>query len=52
MADERRSVMALEQEGVLQGFIVGHDLGTEWEIENMAVRFSGNDLLGFLFCWG
>lgn len=37
VADDRRSVLVLEQEGVLQGFIVGHDLGPEWEIENMAV---------------
>jgi [ribosomal protein S18]-alanine N-acetyltransferase len=39
VADDRRAVLVLEQDGLFQGFIVGHDLEAEWEIENMAVAW-------------
>jgi ribosomal-protein-alanine N-acetyltransferase len=32
-----RVVLVLEEETVLQGFIVGRSVGEEWEIENIAV---------------
>ncbi len=32
-----RLALVLEEEGAVAGFIVGHDLGEEWEIENVAV---------------
>lgn len=33
----RRLALVLEEEGKVCGFVVGRDLGDEWEIENVAV---------------
>jgi [ribosomal protein S18]-alanine N-acetyltransferase len=33
----RRLALVLEEEGKVRGFVVGRDLGEEWEIENVAV---------------
>lgn len=33
----RRLALVLEEGGKVCGFVVGHDLGEEWEIENVAV---------------
>ena len=34
----RRSVLIVEEESAVQGFIAGRAVGEEWEIENLAVR--------------
>ena len=36
-----RIVLVVEEDAGLQGFIAGRELGTEWEIENIAVTASG-----------
>jgi ribosomal-protein-alanine N-acetyltransferase len=50
----QRLALVLEEEGKVRGFVVGRDLGEEWEIENVAVagparrRGSGTRLVGEL----
>ena len=47
-----RTALVIEEDGSLQGFLVARDLGTEWEIENIAIagparrRGLGTRLLG------
>jgi ribosomal-protein-alanine N-acetyltransferase len=33
----RRLALVIEDESVLQGFLVGHEVANEWEIENIAI---------------
>lgn len=36
-AEQRRLVLVIGNEGEIQGFIIGHLAGDQWEIENLAV---------------
>jgi ribosomal-protein-alanine N-acetyltransferase len=51
-AGQKRMVLVIEQDGKVSGFLIGHQLGDEWEIENIAVTGSaqrsglGTRLLG------
>ena len=36
--DFRRTLLVMEEEGLVAGFIVAHAVEREWEIENIAVR--------------
>ncbi len=48
----RRLALVIEEESVLQGFLVAHEIAQEWEIENIAIagaarrRGLGTGLLG------
>jgi ribosomal-protein-alanine N-acetyltransferase len=48
----RRLALVIEEESVLQGFLVAHEIAQEWEIENIAIagaarrRGFGTGLLG------
>ncbi len=50
--DNKRVVLVLEEDGHVQGFLVGHVIGEEWELENIAIapdarrRLLGTRLLG------
>jgi ribosomal-protein-alanine N-acetyltransferase len=52
MFSSERAVLVIEENGKVMGFIVGRGLGSEWEIENVAVSGSarrrglGSHLLG------
>jgi ribosomal-protein-alanine acetyltransferase len=35
--DPKRLALVIEEEGVIQGFLVTREVGSEWEIENIAV---------------
>jgi ribosomal-protein-alanine acetyltransferase len=37
---QSRTVLVIEQDGKVSGFLIGHQLGDEWEIENIAVMGS------------
>jgi ribosomal-protein-alanine acetyltransferase len=49
---QKRMVLVIEQDGKVSGFLISHQLGDEWEIENIAVTGSaqrsglGTRLLG------
>jgi len=48
----RRVALVIEEEGTVRGFLVAHEVATEWEIENIAIagearrRGLGTRLLG------
>ena len=51
-ATPRRVALVIEEQGILQGFLVAHEVVQEWEIENIAIasatrrRGLGTRLLG------
>jgi [ribosomal protein S18]-alanine N-acetyltransferase len=53
----RRVALVMEEEQTVQGFLIAHEVASEWEIENIAIasparrRGMGTRLLGYFLDW-